>query len=723
VTPEQTLWVVVGAGGVGVSGGNGGAASPSFVGPSTSPAQAYVRAAGGSGGTANTAGGSPPGGAGGTIANSVGQTRIAGANGEAGGTCFTSCSGGGGRGAYEGGYGGAGFCGAYITSDGNPGDPAGGGGGGSRTSQYNGARVGGAGAVGMVVITWQTGPVPNYNLTMAVSPVGAGTTNPTGTSSRVAGGAVSISAAPVAGCSFLYWTATAGTFGDANSATTTFTMPSQDVTVVAHFQCEVVPIYNLTMAVSPVGAGTTNPTGTSSRAAGDAVSISAAPVAGCSFLYWTATAGTFGDANSAATTFTMPSQNVTVVAHFQCGAAPYKLTIDSEAGGFVATPGEGVSDRTAGTVINLVATPLNGCYFEYWTATAGVFGNPWVPVTTFTMPAQNATIIAHFACVPVGTYTLTTAVSPPGSGTATDLTGASPYPAGATVSISAAAGVACTFVNWTAPAGTIANPNATTTTFTMPAQNAEVTANFVCDCPIISPPTRQYDLDNRGPVTTNITWPNGASSVTVRRGATYLATPADYTVTPNTGTATLTISNSYLQGQLTAAGLSIMLTIEFGDYDGCARTLVITAIDTSTLLCPIVSPVMLTYDLANPLDRGTWITWRNGVSPIAVRHGAAYLSPSHYTLSHSGSMTRLTILSSYLEGRLTAVDQSLELTVEFDDYPGCDTVLTITAIDEPVVVGFTGHPVNKLAVVTPWAMLLAAVAAGAGLLTLRRRRA
>ena len=75
-------------------------------------------------------------------------------------------------------------------------------------------------------------------------------------------------------------------------------------------------------------------------------------------------------------------------------------------------------------------------------------------------------------------YNLTMAVVPGGSGTATDLTNASPYAAGTVVTIKAEAAADYHFVNWTAPAGTFANADAAQTTFTMPAQHVTVTANF-----------------------------------------------------------------------------------------------------------------------------------------------------------------------------------------------------------------------------------------------------
>ena len=77
------------------------------------------------------------------------------------------------------------------------------------------------------------------------------------------------------------------------------------------------------------------------------------------------------------------------------------------------------------------------------------------------------------------TYNLIMAVTPAGGGTAVDVTGASPYEEDADVSIQANPAAGYQFVEWTASAGTFANANAATTTFTMPAQNVTVTAHFV----------------------------------------------------------------------------------------------------------------------------------------------------------------------------------------------------------------------------------------------------
>ena len=82
------------------------------------------------------------------------------------------------------------------------------------------------------------------------------------------------------------------------------------------------------------------------------------------------------------------------------------------------------------------------------------------------------------SCTPPATYDLTMAENPAVGGTATDETGTSPYAEGAVVDVEAVAADCYRFVDWTAPAGTFGDANNATTTFTMPARDVTVTANF-----------------------------------------------------------------------------------------------------------------------------------------------------------------------------------------------------------------------------------------------------
>jgi uncharacterized repeat protein (TIGR02543 family) len=179
--------------------------------------------------------------------------------------------------------------------------------------------------------TWESGEIDynfnltidslsgvNYALTMAVAPNATGTaTDVTHASPYAAGIVVSIKAVPATGYHFSHWTAVpAVVFGNANAASTTFTMPAADVTVTANFA--VGAAYTLTMAASPfVGGTATDVTGASPYTEGTVVSIQAVPASEYQFVGWTATAGAFGNANAASTAFTMPAADVTVTATFQ----------------------------------------------------------------------------------------------------------------------------------------------------------------------------------------------------------------------------------------------------------------------------------------------------------------------------------------------------------------------------------------------------------------------
>jgi uncharacterized repeat protein (TIGR02543 family) len=158
-------------------------------------------------------------------------------------------------------------------------------------------------------------------------------------------------------------------------------------------------------------------------------------------------------------------------------SSAYGLTMAvNPAGAGNATDVTNASPYAAGVQVSINAVPAAGYRLINWTAPAGSFASASSTTTTFTMPAQNVTVTANFE---VGAeYTLTMAASPIMGGTAYDVTGASPYMQGEVISIQAVAASGYQFVGWTAPAGSLANYLAMATTFTMPAQNVVLTANF-----------------------------------------------------------------------------------------------------------------------------------------------------------------------------------------------------------------------------------------------------
>jgi Leucine-rich repeat (LRR) protein len=325
-----------------------------------------------------------------------------------------------------------------------------------------------------IIANFEESAVTYYTLTMAVT--GSGSTSPAvGQHTYAAGTVVSIIATPAGGYYFVNWTGNVGTVANVNGASTTITM-SEDYSITANF--EVAVSYTLTMAVA--GSGSTNPTvGQHTYAAGTPVSIVATPAGGYSFVNWTAPAGSFTNASSASTTFTMPAQDITITAHFEEGPpfppGQYTLTM-AVAGSGSTSPTVGQHTYTAGTPVSIVATPAGGYSFVNWTAPAGSFTNASSASTTFTMPAQDVTITAHFAVIPPSQYSLTISSTAGGSVT-TPGEGTFIRNAGTAVNLAATPAGGYAFVNWTGNVGTIANVNAAYTTITMNGDYS-ITANF-----------------------------------------------------------------------------------------------------------------------------------------------------------------------------------------------------------------------------------------------------
>ena len=153
---------------------------------------------------------------------------------------------------------------------------------------------------------------------MAVSPGGGGTTTPAagGPYSYSEGTVVAVSATANPGYRFVNWSGDiSGMVPDANSPSVTVTMNANRV-VTANFA--VVPTYNLTMAVSPGGGGTTTPAagGPYSYAEGTAVVLSATANSGYRFVNWTGDVTGVPDVTLTSITVTM-NANRAITANFE----------------------------------------------------------------------------------------------------------------------------------------------------------------------------------------------------------------------------------------------------------------------------------------------------------------------------------------------------------------------------------------------------------------------
>ena len=237
------------------------------------------------------------------------------------------------------------------------------------------------------------------------------------------------------------------------------------------------PDYNLTVKITGLGNVTINGTtpssypDTTTYPDDTVVTINATPDANYHFVNWTGDVGTIGDVNASNTTITM-NNNYSVTANFAINQ--YNLTIDSTDGGNVSDPGEGVfGPYDYGTVVSLTATPDANYHFVNWTGDVGTIGDVNASNTTINMTGDYS-VTANFA---INTCTLTIDSSDGGNVTVPGEGEFGPYDYGTVVTITATPDAGSYFVNWTGNTGTIADPNAATTTITM-NDNYFITANF-----------------------------------------------------------------------------------------------------------------------------------------------------------------------------------------------------------------------------------------------------
>ena len=169
----------------------------------------------------------------------------------------------------------------------------------------------------------------------------------------------------------------------------------------------------------------------------------------------------------------------------------YDLTIDSTAGGSVATPSEGTFTYNKGTVVGLVATPDAGYRFVNWTVDVGTIADVNDATTTITMNGDYS-IRANF----VKQYDLTVS-SVEGGSVTTPGKGMFTYDKGTVVNLVATPGAGYRFVNWTGNVSTIANVNAAATTITMNGDYS-ITANFI----------KQYNLTISSTIGGEVTTPS-----------------------------------------------------------------------------------------------------------------------------------------------------------------------------------------------------------------------
>jgi len=310
----------------------------------------------------------------------------------------------------------------------------------------------------------------------AVTVISEGTTDSTGSNSQVNfGTTVEINAGTRAGYTFTSWSVEGGVaLSDTSQRLTTFIMPDNAVTITANW---IKTPYYVTVELG----GTAGSQEFGPYFVGDTVTINAGTQAGHSFEGWTT--GTpnvnITDPTSVETTFTMPASNVTITANWDVILYNVKIVGGRSFNGVMGPTGQ--NDYTLGALVSLFPGFEPGFEFSHWTIEpnqplpnwqALPPGFPGMPTHSFTMPAYDVIVTAHW----IQQQWVTVDDSYANSA----LTGQGMRTPGQQVNIDAGTRTGWRFTGWTVELGTISLANAInpTTSFTMPSHPVTVKANW-----------------------------------------------------------------------------------------------------------------------------------------------------------------------------------------------------------------------------------------------------
>ena len=254
---------------------------------------------------------------------------------------------------------------------------------------------------------WEDIPVTEYIITVTdgKATIGAGSE----ISKAAEGTAVTLTAnAAPSGKVFDKWEVVSGgiTLADANSATTTFTMPASAVSVKATYKTTPVTTYNLTTQVNG-GHGTISASKTG-LTAGSTETITFTPDAG--YKIDTVTVNGTATSVSGNTLNVTMNENKTVVVTYK--AIEYNITVTD--GKATIGAGSEISKAAEGTAVTLTANAApSGKVFDKWEVVSGgiTLADANSATTTFTMPASAVSVKATYKTTPVTTYNLTTQVN------------------------------------------------------------------------------------------------------------------------------------------------------------------------------------------------------------------------------------------------------------------------------------------------------------------------
>ncbi len=319
-----------------------------------------------------------------------------------------------------------------------------------------------------VTATYKDIPVTKYSVT-----VNGGSSDK---AEAAAGEKITLTAdAPAEGKEFDKWVVNTGAvrLSDDGASTATFTMPSGDVEVTATYRNIPPKKYVVT-----VHGGSSDK---AEAAAGETVVITAAaPEEGEEFDKWIVDSGEIKitDESASIASFVMPEGSVSVTATYKAAYVPptvYAVTVHG---------GSSDKDQAAEgeTVALTAAAPEEGKEFDKWVVNSGEvkISDTSASVTSFVMPEGDVEVTATYKNIPPKEYkvTVNSGAASVASGSASSELAAK---AGETVTLTAEAPAeGKEFDKWVIQSGsvTLSDETSGTASFTMPAEDVEVTATY-----------------------------------------------------------------------------------------------------------------------------------------------------------------------------------------------------------------------------------------------------
>ncbi len=246
-------------------------------------------------------------------------------------------------------------------------------------------------------------------------------------------------------------------YEDSTDKDVSFYMPSEDVTMTAHFEKEE---YELEIVIDGKGEELEYGEGTHEIEYGENVELEASSEEGWNFIEWTG----YETSDDKVVSFDMPAEDITMTADFE--KEEYNLTIDIDGEGEELNYGEGEHGFEYEETIILEASSKDGWYFVEWIG----YEVSQEKEVSFDMPDEDITMTAQFESED---YTLSIYIE--GGGEELNYgEGEHNIEHDEQVEINAESDEGWEFVEWTG----YEKSDEETVSFEMPAENIKMTARF-----------------------------------------------------------------------------------------------------------------------------------------------------------------------------------------------------------------------------------------------------